>query len=319
MFILNRTRVVHLQGLVSSETASAYNPSAVLPWGTIVCYMQVCTWLKHGWKEEKLLSHFNQSNVFKHLSAAGNPIDHFTMCKEAALMGDEDFMDVLGAQFVECLQDVHQFCEQCRSQRLQRELEAGYGPKSIANRKGPLEVYVAGHLSVFKFDDSRLIQEELRGVNPQAIPSASSENKFRLALQSENTRMMNWVACWSLPIDERHAVSSHFGNYLHHDRVNFAPSSFVSNVSPANAAFRLSQRSQWGGCGSASGVEALTNNDCSTWGLVPVAFGLCGRPLGLWSIACFFGLFGLSHAIIVTNHTNFTKPLSPSKSTTVRH
>ena len=199
--------------------------------------MHVRTWRKHGLVKDKSLSHSHQSDLFKYLSAAVNPKVHLwysreTMWKEAVHMGVEDLMGLPNAQYMECLQGVHRFWQQRRSQRLQRRIEAGKGPKSIADRNGPLEDYVGGDLSVFKFYDSRVFQEELRGINPQATPSASSEKEFMLALQYTNNRMMNWVACRSLPIDERYAGPQYFCHRLHNDRLIFVPSSFISIVSP---------------------------------------------------------------------------------------
>ena len=100
----------------------------------------------------------------------------------------------------------------------------------IAN--GPLEDYVGGDLSVFNFYDSRVFQDKLRGVNPKATPSACSEKAFMLGLQYTNNRMMNWVACRSLPIDERYAGPQYFRHRLQKDRLDFIPSSFTSTSAP---------------------------------------------------------------------------------------
>ena len=44
--------------------------------------------------------------------------------------------------------------------------------------------------------------------------------------------MMNWVACRSLPIDERYAGPQYFGHRLNKDRVDFIPSSFLFTDAP---------------------------------------------------------------------------------------
>ena len=85
---------------------------------------------------------------------------------------------------------------------------------------------------MFKFFDARVFQEELRGITPEATPISGSEKTFMLALQYTNNRMMNWVACRSLPIDERYAGPQYFGHRLHKDRLDFIPSSFSSTDAP---------------------------------------------------------------------------------------
>ena len=41
--------------------------------------------------------------------------------------------------------------------------------------QGPLESYNGADITVFKFFDARIFQEELRGINPMATPGYSSE------------------------------------------------------------------------------------------------------------------------------------------------
>ena len=53
-----------------------------------------------------------------------------------------------------------------------------------------------------------------------------------LALQYTNNRMMNWVACRSLPMEERYAGPQYVGHRLHKTRVDFIPSSFSCTDAP---------------------------------------------------------------------------------------
>ena len=53
-----------------------------------------------------------------------------------------------------------------------------------------------------------------------------------LALQYTNNRMMNWVACRSLPIHERYSGPQYFGHRLSKNRLDFIPSSFLSTSVP---------------------------------------------------------------------------------------
>ena len=53
-----------------------------------------------------------------------------------------------------------------------------------------------------------------------------------LALQYTNNRMMNWVACRSLPIHERYAGPQYFGHRLLKNRLDFIPSTFSSTGAP---------------------------------------------------------------------------------------
>ena len=53
-----------------------------------------------------------------------------------------------------------------------------------------------------------------------------------LALQYTNNRMMNWVACRTLPMDERYAGPQFYGHRLDKDRVQFVPSAFKATSTP---------------------------------------------------------------------------------------
>ena len=53
-----------------------------------------------------------------------------------------------------------------------------------------------------------------------------------LALQYTNNRMMNWVACRSLPMEERYAGPQYVGHRLHKKRVDFIPASFSRTDAP---------------------------------------------------------------------------------------
>lgn len=127
---------------------------------------------------------------------------------------------------MECLLEVHKYWQQHRTQRIERKLVAGSGPQSCSDRGGPSEAYIGGDLAIFKFFDNRIFQEELRGINAVLTPSACSEREFMLALQYTNNRMMNWVACRHLPIEERYAGPQYFGHRLDKDRLQFVPLSF---------------------------------------------------------------------------------------------
>ena len=63
------------------------------------------------------------------------------------------------------MQNIWNFCKECifwqrqRSQRLAREIVAGMVLKTLVDRHGPLEDYVGGNLSMFKFFDAMVFQE----------------------------------------------------------------------------------------------------------------------------------------------------------------
>jgi hypothetical protein len=211
--------------------------SAVLPSGVGVCRMHVRTWRKHGLMTDTSLSHAHETDLVKYLSKAGTPKDkqwfsRDILWKEALHFNVDNVIDLSDAEYLECLQGVHQFWQRQRSQRITRGIKAGMGPKLLLDRHGPLEDYIGGELSVFKFFDARVFQEELRGIEPAATPSSSSERVFMLALQYTNNRMMNWVACRSLPIHERYAGPQYFGHRLLKKRLDFIPSTFSSTGAP---------------------------------------------------------------------------------------
>ena len=141
-------------------------------------------------------------------------------------------VDLSDAEYLECLHGVHNYWQRQRSQCLARKIEIGMGPQSLMDRHGPLEAYVGGDLLVFKFFDARFFQEELRGISSVATPSSCDEKSFMLALQYTNNRMMNWVACRSLPMEERYAGPQYFGHRLHKKRVEFIPASFSRTDAP---------------------------------------------------------------------------------------
>ena len=199
--------------------------------------MHVRTWRKHGLMTDSSMSHSHETDLTKYLSSAAKPKDkqwfsRDILWKEAVHFKVDNLEDLSDAEYLECLQGVHKHWQRQRSQRLARGIVAGMGPKTLDDRHGPLEAYVGGDVLVFKFFDARVFQEELRGIIPEATPSSCSEKTFMLALQYTNNRMMNWVACRSLPIDERYAGPQSFGHRLNKDRVDFIPSSFLSTNAP---------------------------------------------------------------------------------------
>ena len=146
------------------------------------------------------------------------------MWREACVFKVDNFHCLTDDQYMECLQEVHRYWQQHRTHRIERKLVAGSGPHSCADRGEPSESYIGGELSIFKFFDDRIFQEELRGINAALTPSACSEKDFMLALQYTNNRMMNWVACRTLPVNERYAGPQFFGHRLEKERVEFVPS-----------------------------------------------------------------------------------------------
>ena len=74
-------------------------------------------------------------------------------------MNVDNVEDLSDAEYLGCLQGVHNYWQRQRSQRLARKLEAGMGPTTLFDRHGPLEAYVGGDLLVFKFFDARVFQE----------------------------------------------------------------------------------------------------------------------------------------------------------------
>ena len=116
------------------------------------------------------------------------------MWREACAFQVNNLSDLTDGQYMECLQEVHKYWQQHRTQRIERQLVAGSGPQSCADRGAPLEAYIGSELAVFKHFDNRNFQEELRGISAVLTPSACSEKDFMLALQYTNNRMMNWVA-----------------------------------------------------------------------------------------------------------------------------
>ena len=138
--------------------------SAMLPSGIGVCRMHVRTWRKHGLMTDTSLSHAHETDLVKYLSKAGTPKDkqwfsRDILWKEALHFNVDNVIDLSDAEYSECLQGVHQFWQRQRSQRITRHIEAGMGPQFLVDRNGPLEEYVGGELSVFKFFDARVFQE----------------------------------------------------------------------------------------------------------------------------------------------------------------
>ena len=185
----------------------AHKPSAVLPSGVNVCRMHLRTWRKHGLITDTSLSHSHERDIVKYLSSATTTKDNrwYTrdiMWREACAFQVNNLSDLTDDQYMECLQEVHKYWQQHRTQRIERQLVAGSGPQSCTDRGEASEAYIGGELAVFKFFDNRIFQEELRGISAVLTPSACSEKDFMLALRYTNNRMMNWVACRTFPVNE---------------------------------------------------------------------------------------------------------------------
>jgi hypothetical protein len=141
-----------------------HKASAMLPSGIGVCRMHVRTWRKHGLMTDTSLSHAHETDLTTYLSKAGKPKDkqwfsRDILWKEALHFNVDNVTDLSDAEYLECLQGVHHFWQRQRSQRIVRHIEAGMGPKHLVDRNGPLEDYVGGDLTVFKFFDARVFQE----------------------------------------------------------------------------------------------------------------------------------------------------------------
>ena len=126
--------------------------------------MHVRTWRKHGLMTDSSLSHAHETDLTKYLSSAAKPKDkqwlsRDILWKEAVHLNVDNLVDLSEAEYLECLQGVHQFWQRQRSQRLARKIVAGMGPKTLVDRHGPLEAYVGGDMLVFKFFDARVFQE----------------------------------------------------------------------------------------------------------------------------------------------------------------
>ena len=110
------------------------------------------------------LSHSHETDLTTYLSSAAKPKDkqwfsRHVLRKEAVHYKVDNLVDLSEAEYLECLQGVHQFWQRQRSQRLAQKIVAGIGPKTLFDRHGPLEAYVGGDLLVFKLCDARVFQE----------------------------------------------------------------------------------------------------------------------------------------------------------------
>ena len=78
------------------------------------------------------------------------------MWREACAFQVNNLSDLTDDQYMECLQEVHKYWQQHRTQRIERKVVAGSGPQSCADRGEQSEAYIGGELSIFKFFDNRI-------------------------------------------------------------------------------------------------------------------------------------------------------------------